>query len=99
MMSLVLSNQFDSDVFPKTGQPLFYLIANYTDQYQEFVQNLLSSQTDQEIAQRLANAFTTLTADVDFIPRPEKEESKEVSKFKKNLDNFIVNIQGFLMVK
>lgn len=94
-----MSNQFDSDVFPKVGRPLFYLISSYRDQYQELVQNILSTQRDQEIAQRLANAFTALTADVDFIPGPNREESKEILKFRNNLDNFTVNVQGFLMVK
>jgi len=87
----------DSDLISNASTPLYYLIYCYREQYQQLVQNIVSTQTDPQVAQRLANAFTTLTANidfnVDFNNRPQK------LKFKGNFDKFVVNVQGFLMVK
>lgn len=84
----------DSDLITNASIPLYYLICCYQEQYRQIVQNILSTQTDQQIAQRLANAFTALTANVELnTERPQKV------KFKDNFDKFIINVQGFLMIK
>lgn len=87
----------DSDLVSNAAVPLFYLICCYQEQYQQLIQNIVSTQTDPEIAQRLANAFTALTAnvnlDLDLNDRVQK------MKFKENFDKFVVNVQGFLMIK
>lgn len=83
----------DSDLITNASIPLYYLICCYQEQYQQLVQNILSTQTDQ-VAQRLANAFTALTANVEL-----NTERIQKVKFKDNFDKFIINVQGFLMVK
>lgn len=87
----------DSDLISNVSTPLYHLICCYQEQYQQLIQNIISTQTDPQVAQRLANAFTALTADIDFNidfnNRPQR------LKFKDNFDKFVVNVQGFLMVK
>ncbi|XP_011647101.1 exportin-4-like isoform X1 [Pogonomyrmex barbatus] len=94
LISLILSHQMDSDLIPSASMPLYYLICCYQDQYQQLVQSIVSTQTDPQIAQRLANAFTTLTANIEL-----NAERDQRIKFKDNFEKFIVNVQGFLMVK
>lgn len=94
LISLILSHQMDSDLITSASIPLYYLICCYQEQYQQLVQNILSTQTDQQVAQRLASAFTALTADVEL-----NTERTQKVKFKDNFDKFIINVQGFLMIK
>ncbi|XP_071566040.1 exportin-4 [Temnothorax nylanderi] len=97
LISLILSHQMDSDLISNASTPLYHLIYCYQEQYQQLVQNIVSTQSDPQVAQRLANAFTELTTDIDFSMdlnnRPQR------LKFKSNFDKFVVNVQGFLMVK
>lgn len=97
-MSLILSHQMDSDLISNASTPLYYLINCYQEQYQQLIQNIISTQTDPEIAQKLANAFTALTEDVDF-DNVDLNNRPQKLKFKDNFDKFVVNVQGFLMVK
>ncbi|GAB1860941.1 Exportin-4 [Camponotus japonicus] len=94
LISLILSHQMDSDLITNASIPLYYLICCYQEQYQQLVQNILSTQTDQQVAQRLANAFTALTANVAL-----NTERIQKVKFKDNFEKFIINVQGFLMIK
>ncbi|KAM0733116.1 Exportin-4 [Formica fusca] len=94
LISLILSHQMDSDLITSASIPLYYLICCYQEQYQQLVQNILSTQTDQQVAQRLASAFTALTANVGL-----STERIQKVKFKDNFDKFIINVQGFLMIK
>lgn len=86
----------DSDLLSNAAVPLYYLICCYQEQYQQLIQNIVSTQTDPQIAERLANAFTALTANINLdldLNRIQK------MKFKDNFDKFVVNVQGFLMIK
>lgn len=84
----------DLDLIASVSIPLYYLICCYQEQYQQLVQNILSIQTDQQVAQRLANAFTELTKHVEL-----NTERLHKMKFKDNFDKFIINVQGFLIIK
>lgn len=86
----------DSDLISNASTPLYCLICCYREQYQQLIQNIVSTQTDPQVAQRLANAFSTLTAHVDFDV---DLNNRQRLKFKGNFDKFVVNVQGFLMVK
>ncbi|KAL0106779.1 hypothetical protein PUN28_015377 [Cardiocondyla obscurior] len=97
LMSLILSHQMDSDLIPNASIPLYHLIYCYQEQYQQLIQNILSTQTDPQVAQRLANAFTALTKDVNFSQNLNNRPQRLL--FKDNFDKFVVNVQGFLMVK
>lgn len=94
LISLILSHQMDLDLIASVSIPLYYLICCYQEQYQQLVQNILSIQTDQQVAQRLANAFTELTKHVEL-----NTERLHKMKFKDNFDKFIINVQGFLIIK
>lgn len=76
------------------GVPLYYLICCYQDEYQQVVQNILSTQTDQEIAQRLSAAFRRLTSSTEW-----DTDRSNKNIFKRNFDRFIIDVRGFLMVK
>lgn len=94
LISLILSHQMDSDLLTNVSTSLYYLICCYPRKYQQVVQEILSTQTDQDVAQRLASAFTALTENVELnTARPQR------LKFKENLQQFIINVQGFLLVK
>ena len=93
-MNLTLSHQTNSDLIHHAGIPLYYLICCYQEQYQQLVQNLLASQTDSQVAERLAVAFTALTSNIEL-----NTERVHRLMFRDNFDKFIVNVQGFLMVK
>ncbi|XP_012251237.1 exportin-4-like [Athalia rosae] len=94
LMNLILSQQINSDLISNTRMPLFYLICCYKEQYQQLVQNFLSAQPDPQITERLSVAFTKLTANIEL-----GVERTQRLRFTENFDKFIVNVQGFLMVK
>lgn len=91
-MDLILLHQINFDFISNISIPLYYLICCYQEEYQQLVQNILSIQSDQQIVQRLASAFTELTANLSL-----NTDHKE--KFRDNFDKFIVNVLGFLIIK
>ena len=93
-MNLILSHQINSDLISHTSIPLYYLICCYQEQYQQLVQTLVNLQTDSQVAERLAAAFTELTSNIEL-----NTERVQRLRFRDNFDKFIVNVQGFLMVK
>ncbi|OXU22639.1 hypothetical protein TSAR_013645 [Trichomalopsis sarcophagae] len=94
LMNLIITHQINADLISKTSVPLYYLICCYQEQYQQLVQTLISEQADAATAQRLAAAFNELTANVDL-----NTQRVNRLRFRDNFDKFIVNVQGFLMVK
>ncbi|XP_018403866.1 PREDICTED: exportin-4-like [Cyphomyrmex costatus] len=97
LISLILSHQMDSDLITHASLPLYYLICCYQEQYQQLIQNIVSTQTDLQVAQRLASSFTALTANVDV--GIDLNDRLQRLRFKENFEKFVVNVQGFLMVK
>jgi len=97
LISLILSHQMDSDLITNASLPLYHLICCYQEQYQQLVQNIVSTQTDPQVAQRLANAFTALIANVDL--NVDLNNRPQRLRFKENFEKFVVNVQGFLMIK
>jgi hypothetical protein len=55
---------------------------------------LINNQTDVQIIDRLRNAFTLLTTNIDF-----NGQHLMKCRFKNNFDSFTTNIRGFLFVK
>ncbi|XP_014203920.1 exportin-4-like [Copidosoma floridanum] len=94
LMNLIINHQINSDLVSNTSLPLYLLICCYKEQYQQLVQQLISEQQDPATAQRLAEAFNELTPDV-----PLNLDRANRLKFRDNFDKFIVNVQGFLIVK
>lgn len=94
LMDLILSHQINSDMTTAASTTIFSLICCYKEQYQAYVQNLIQTQSDPAVQERLANAFTELTRDIELKP-----ERLCKLKFREKFDNFIVNVHGFLLVK
>ncbi|GLH05441.1 Exportin-4 [Gryllus bimaculatus] len=84
IMNLLLTQQVNSDILSSTGATLYILICCYQDDYKEYVQNLLLQQEDQVAAERLAKAFTSLTAGVVL-----NTERQQKTKFRENFEKFI----------
>uniref|UniRef100_A0A1B6DRC6 Exportin-4 n=2 Tax=Clastoptera arizonana TaxID=38151 RepID=A0A1B6DRC6_9HEMI len=94
LMDLILSHQVNSEILPNTGLALYVLICCYQDDYNVLVQSLINSQTDQDVAQRLAKSFNDLTSNIVL-----NTGSHQHVRFRDNFDKFIVNVHGFLLVK
>lgn len=58
------------------------------------MEELISSQTEQEIAQRLSKAFTDLMAGLHLT-----YDRQEKTTFENNFERFVINVQGFLFIK
>ncbi|CAK9828307.1 Xpo4 [Anthophora retusa] len=86
LITVILTHQIDWNFAADACMPLHSLICCYQDEYRRIVQNILSSQTDQQVVQRLANALTTLN-------------QKDQMKFARYFEEFVSNVKGFLMVK
>lgn len=94
LLDLILSHQINSDMLNTASTTLFALICCYSDQYQNYVQNLIHGQSDTRVAERLANAFTELTANIELKP-----ERQWKLKFRDSFDKFIIDVHGFLLIK
>lgn len=70
------------------------LFIEFQDFYMQLVEELISSQTEPEIAQRLSKAFTDLTAGLLLI-----YNRHEKATFENNFERFVFNVQGFLFIK
>ncbi|KOC60217.1 Exportin-4 [Habropoda laboriosa] len=86
LITVILTHQIDWNFVVDARRPLHCLICCYQDEYRRIVQNILSSQTDQQVVQRLANALTTLN-------------QKDETEFTQCYEEFVSNVKGFLMVK
>lgn len=94
LLDMMLTHQINSDMISTASTCIFCLICCYQEQYNMYVQGLLSSQSDPLIAERLAAAFTQLTENIVLNCQ---RQSK--LKFRDNFDKFIANVHGFLLVK
>lgn len=92
-MTLLLTNQVNSDSLSSISNALYSLICCYQEQYQQLVLKYLSTQTDPQTGQRLAASFTDLTKELSLV-----NTQKEAHQFSNNFNEFIINMRG-LMVK
>lgn len=94
LMEMILLRQVNSDVLPNTGLALFVLICCYQEEYGRVVETWINAQNDPSIAQRLASAFTDLTANIAL-----NTDRGQKARFKDSFDKFIIDVHGFLLVK
>lgn len=105
ILTLILSHQINANSVPDLQTPFYYLTCCYQERYQQLVRSILSSQSDSQIAQKLANAFAKLTHDINFdIERKNgngraRQVRDNESKFSKQFNEFVNNVWGFLMIK
>ncbi|XP_017892623.1 exportin-4-like [Ceratina calcarata] len=96
LINVILTQQVNSDFVDDVSLPLFNLIRCYRDEYNKIVQNILSTQTDQQIVERLANAFTKLVRDVELHANRRANVYFDVFY---SLNEFICNVRGCFMIK
>ncbi|OAD58633.1 Exportin-4, partial [Eufriesea mexicana] len=96
LITVILTHQVDSTFISNACMSVYYLIWCYPDEYNRIVQNILSTQSDQQVVQRLADAFTKLTKNINF-QRKLLHRDKKI--FRNNFYEFISNVQRFLMIK
>ena len=72
-----------------------YLSFSFQEEYAHLIQNLLASQTDAAVRQRLIDSFNKLIPpDADIAVDKNYKE-----RFRKNLDSFLANVKGLLCVR
>ncbi|CAD1472640.1 unnamed protein product, partial [Heterotrigona itama] len=96
LITVILTHQVDSNFISNVCISLYYLIRCYPDEYDQIVQNILSSQSDQQVVQRLADAFTKLKN--KFNPNENinfhwKDVYTDKKRFRNYFDEFISNVQ------
>lgn len=67
VITVILTRQVDSYFISKVCISIYYLICCYQDKYNQIVQNLLPTQSNEQVAHRLANAFKKLTEHINFL--------------------------------
>lgn len=73
---------------------VFTFLASLQCEYYHFVSELLDSQSNAEIRQRIGRAFTQLTQGVSL-----SGALQDKTNFRNNFEEFIAEIRGFLHVK
>ena len=94
VLDLILSHQINSDLMSTASTCIYSLMCCYPDKYNLLVQNLIQTQSDHLIAERLTDAFSQLMKNVSL-----NCERQSKLKFRDNFDKFVANVQGFLLVK
>lgn len=96
VITVILTHQVDSYFISNVCISVYYLIFYYQDEYNQIVQNFLSTRSDEQVTQRLANTFKKLTEHINFLW---KYVCRDKERFKNSFDKFVANLQGFLMIK
>lgn len=92
VITVILTRQVDSYFISKVCISIYYLICCYQDKYNQIVQNLLPTQSNEQVAQRLANAFKKLTEHINFLW---KYVCRDKERFKNSFDEFVANYRNF----
>lgn len=96
VITVILTHQVDSYFISNVCISVYYLIFYYQDEYNQIVQNFLSTRSDEQVTQRLANTFKKLTEHINFLW---KYVCRDKERFKNSFDKFVANLQGFLTIK
>lgn len=94
LLSLILSQQINSECIPNLSNALFCLICCYKDYFSTLVDKLVNLQPDEEIRQRLCKEFVNLTRNVNA----DLTKASRMN-FLKAFEVFTKNTQGFLFIK
>lgn len=94
LLDMTLTHQINSDMISTASTCIYSLICCYNEQYNVYVRDLIRSQTDPLISERLATAFTNLMENIVL-----NCERHPKLKFRSNFDKFIANVHGFLLTK
>ena len=83
------------DLLQAASETLFTLICCNQEEYMNIAQNLLSTQKDPGISERLRVSFTDLTPSTLTL----SVNKSTVAAFRKNLEKFLLDVKGFLFMK
>ena len=92
IITAILTRQVDLYFISNVCISVFYLTYCYQDEYKQIVQNHLSTQSNEQVAQTLDNAFKKLTKHMNI---PWKLDYDDERKFKNSYDEFIDNLLIF----
>ncbi|XP_062390463.1 exportin-4 isoform X2 [Sardina pilchardus] len=95
VFDMLVLQKHNTEMTVAAGEALYTLVCLHQAEYAELVENLLSSQRDAVIYQRLADAFNKLTAS----STPPTMDRKQKVAFLKSLEEFVANVGGLLCVK
>ncbi|XP_026232169.1 exportin-4 [Anabas testudineus] len=95
VFDMLVLQKHNTEMTVAAGEALYTLVCLHQAEYSELVETLLSSQRDAVIYQRLADAFTKLTAS----STPPTMDRKQKVAFLKSLEEFVANVGGLLCVK
>ncbi|XP_063069807.1 exportin-4 [Engraulis encrasicolus] len=95
VFDMLVLQKHNTEMTVAAGEALYTLVCLHQTEYSELVENLLSSQRDAVIYQRLADAFNKLTAS----STPPSMDRKQKVAFLKSLEEFVANVGGLLCVK
>ncbi|XP_063743859.1 exportin-4 [Eleginops maclovinus] len=95
VFDMLVLQKHNTEMTVAAGEALYTLVCLHQAEYSELVENLLSSQRDAVIYQRLADAFNKLTAS----STPPTMDRKQKVAFLKSLEEFVSNVGGLLCVK
>ncbi|KAI5621309.1 exportin-4, partial [Silurus asotus] len=95
VFDMLVLQKHNTEMTVAAGEALYTLVCLHQTEYSELVENLLSSQRDAVIYQRLADAFNTLAAS----STPPTMDRKQKVAFLKSLEEFVANVGGLLCVK
>ncbi|MFT7818260.1 exportin-4 isoform X1 [Arapaima gigas] len=95
VFDMLVLQKHNTEMTVAAGEALYTLVCLHQVEYSELVESLLSSQRDAIIYQRLADAFTKLTAS----STPPTMDRKQKVAFLKSLEEFVANVGGLLCVK
>ncbi|CAI8005530.1 Exportin-4 [Geodia barretti] len=91
----MLSASFDMDTIHSTSGAVYAIICYHMESYLSLANSLISSQSDPQNQSRLMEAFSLLTP--PSLPLDSKRTSKIT--FRKNLEQFLPFVKGFLCYK
>ncbi|XP_064413937.1 exportin-4 [Latimeria chalumnae] len=95
VFNMLVLQKHNTEMTVAAGEAFYTLVCLHQAEYSELVENLLSSQQDPVIYQRLADAFNKLTAS----STPPTLDRKQKMTFLKSLEEFMANVGGLLCVK
>ncbi|KAJ7978174.1 Exportin-4 [Quillaja saponaria] len=93
LLQLLLFEDYSSDLISTAADALLPLILCEQGLYQKLGSELIERQTDATLRSRLANALQTLTSANQLSSSLDRINYQ---RFRKNLNNFLIEVRGFL---
>jgi hypothetical protein len=96
LLNFLLFNDFSSDLLPTTSDSLLSLICAEQKSYSGLVQQLINQQSDSNLRERLALAFTDLMTKNNIGATIDR---KNIENFRRNVEEFVTKVKTYLLRK